>query len=78
MDMMSIVYEDRGEYKKALGLQKQMKIINDSLLNTESIQKVTALTKDAEFKIEEEKTELYFIKLKLIKKVLSKKGWESV
>ncbi|MCG8327381.1 MAG: tetratricopeptide repeat-containing sensor histidine kinase [Chitinophagales bacterium] len=51
-------YEAIGDYKNALTFFKKGQILKDSLLNAENIQEVTELKKEADFKIEKEKTQL--------------------
>jgi len=49
-EMLSKIYKSKGEYKKSLYSYKQFKILNDSLFNKESIEKITQLEYEYKYK----------------------------
>ncbi|MCB0463911.1 MAG: tetratricopeptide repeat protein [Flavobacteriaceae bacterium] len=48
--LLSEIYQYNGDYKKALENHQQFKILNDSLFNKESIEKITQLEYDYKYK----------------------------
>ncbi|WP_261793626.1 histidine kinase [Psychroserpens burtonensis] len=67
--LLSEIYENTGNYKKALLSHQQFKILNDSLFNKENIQKITQL--EYEYKYKQALELASFRELKLTKTVKS-------
>ena len=60
---MSEIYENTSQYKKAFESHQQFKILNDSLLNKENIQRITQLEYEYKYEKELDKAEEREIKL---------------
>ncbi|MEZ4970252.1 MAG: tetratricopeptide repeat protein [Flavobacteriaceae bacterium] len=67
-ELLSIIYEDTGNYKKALENQQQFKALNDSLFNKENIEKITRM--EYEYKYKQALDSASIRELKLTKTVL--------
>jgi len=66
-ELLSIIYKNTGNYKKAFTSHQQFKILNDSLFNKENIEKITQLEYEYKYK---QKLDLASIReLKLTKTV---------
>lgn len=61
--LLSIIYKNTGDYKKALESHQQFKILNDSLFNKENIRKITQLEYEYKYKQELELASLRELKL---------------
>lgn len=56
-ELLSEIFENTGEYKKALESHQRYKILNDSLFNKENIEKITQLEYEYKYKNELESAE---------------------
>lgn len=56
-DLLSTIYEETGEYKKAYENHIKFKILSDSLINKENIEKITAIEYEYKYKNELESAE---------------------
>jgi len=61
--LLSEIYENTSQYKKAFESHQQFKILNDSLLNKENIQRITQLEYEYKYEKELDKAEEREIKL---------------
>ncbi len=68
-EILVIIYEKLGDYKKALLSHQQFKILNDSLFNKENIEKITQL--EYEYKYQQAIDSASIRELKLTKEVSS-------
>jgi tetratricopeptide (TPR) repeat protein len=50
--LLSVIYENNGDFEKALKSHQQFKILNDSLFNKEKIEKIAALEYEYKYKKE--------------------------
>ena len=66
-ELLSKIYENTGEFKKAFTSHQQFKVLNDSLFNKEKIEKITAL--EYEYKYKQELESANNRELKLTKTV---------
>ncbi|WP_299134849.1 tetratricopeptide repeat protein [uncultured Tenacibaculum sp.] len=68
-ELLSVIYNNIGDYKRAFKSHKKFKIFNDSLFNKENIQKITQL--EYEYKYKDELASAEKRELKLTKRVRS-------
>ncbi|WP_452227503.1 tetratricopeptide repeat-containing sensor histidine kinase [Lacinutrix cladophorae] len=67
LELLSNIYKNTGDYKKALSSYQQFKILSDSLLSKKSVEKITQL--EYEYKYKQELELASFRELKLTKTV---------
>ncbi|SHO64332.1 tetratricopeptide repeat protein [Algoriphagus zhangzhouensis] len=67
-ELLSLIYEATGDFKKALQNHKQYKILDDSLFNKENIEKIAQLEYEYKYKLELDSANIR--ELKLTKTVL--------
>jgi len=68
-ELLSVIYQNKGKFKEALQSHQQYKILNDSILNKENIEKIAQL--EAEYKYKQAIDSAGIRELKLTKTVKS-------